>query len=98
MISALAPAWQYQAVEALGYEPLVLDVDEVTGLVTAEIVSKGMQAGGRLLILHETEGILPDFDGIMQLGVQVIEDISLMMTRSCSNRGALSDSGSHSFR
>ena len=76
MISALAPAWQYQAVEALGYEPLVLDVDEVSGLVTAEIVSQGMKDGGRLLLLHETEGILPDFDAIMQLGIQVIEDIS----------------------
>ncbi len=76
MISALAPAWQYQTVESLGYEPLVLDVDEVSGLVTAEIVSKGIQNGGRLLILHETEGILPDFDGILQLGIPVIEDIS----------------------
>ena len=35
MISALAPAWQYQTVESLGYQPLVLDVDEVTGLVNA---------------------------------------------------------------
>ncbi len=76
MISALAPAWQYQATEALGYEPLVLDVDEVTGLVNAEIVAKGMKDGGRLLLLHETEGILPDFEGIMQLGLPLIEDIS----------------------
>ena len=76
MISALAPAWQYQTVESLGFEPLVLDVDEVTGLLTAEIVSKGMQEGGRLLVLHETEGILPDFEGIMSLGIPVIEDIS----------------------
>ena len=42
MISALAPAWQYQTVESLGFEPLVLDVDEVTGLVTAEIVNEGI--------------------------------------------------------
>ena len=76
MISALAPVWQYQAVEAMGYEPLVLDVEEETGLVSAEIVKAGMEKGGSLLILHETEGILPDFDGIMELGVPVIEDIS----------------------
>ena len=76
MISALAPAWQYQTVVSLGFEPLVLDVDEVSGLVTAEIVSAGIQNGGRLLILHETEGILPDFEGIMALGIPVIEDIS----------------------
>lgn len=76
MMSALAPAWQYQTALDLGYEPLVLDVDELTGLVTAEIVQAGIQNGGRLLLLHETEGILPDFDGIMALGIPVIEDIS----------------------
>ena len=76
MISALAPAWQYQTVVSLGFEPLVLDVDEVSGLVTAEIVSAGIQQGGRLLILHETEGILPDYDSILSLGIPVVEDIS----------------------
>ena len=76
MISALAPLWQYQSVLAMGYEPMVLDVDEASGLVTAETVNNGVQNGGKLLLLHETEGILPDFDGIMEIGVPVIEDIS----------------------
>ena len=35
MISALAPAWHYQAVEDLGYVPLVLDVEDSNGLVSA---------------------------------------------------------------
>ena len=76
MISALAPAWQYQAVESLGYEPLVLDVSETDGLVSVEQIQKGMTNGGRLLLLHETEGILPDFDSILALGIPVVEDIS----------------------
>ncbi len=76
MISALAPFWQYKAIEELGYTPLVLDVEEATGLVSASIVQKGMEEGGKLLILHETEGILPDFDGIAALGIPFIEDIS----------------------
>ena len=76
MISALAPAWQYQAVEAMGYEPLVLDVEEADGQVSAESVQKGIQAGGRVLLLHETEGILPDFEAITALGIPVIEDVS----------------------
>ena len=76
MISALAPLWQYQAVVSMGFVPLVLDVDTDTGLVTAKIVSDGMKDGGSLLILHETEGILPDMDNIMKLGIPVIEDIS----------------------
>lgn len=76
MISALAPVWQYKVIEEEGYKPLVLDVEEATGLVTAEIVKSGIEAGGRLLLLHETEGILPDFDSILKLGIPVIEDIS----------------------
>ncbi len=76
MISALAPSWQYYALVDLGYEPLVLDVDEITGLVTSEIVYEGMKDGGKLLLLHETEGILPDFEAIKQLGIQIIEDVS----------------------
>ena len=76
MISALAPAWQYQVVESLGYDPIVLDVSETDSLVTVEQIQKGIQDGGRLLILHETEGILPDFDQILSLGIPVVEDIS----------------------
>ncbi|MBQ7159555.1 MAG: DegT/DnrJ/EryC1/StrS aminotransferase family protein [Treponema sp.] len=76
MISALAPSWQYVAVESLGYKPLVLDVNEETGLVTAEIVAEGIHAGGRLLLLHETMGIVPELEKIVALGIPVIEDIS----------------------
>ena len=76
MISALAPAWQYQSIIDLGYEPLVLDVDEISGLVTAGIVEEGMKEGGKLLLLHETEGILPDYQSILDLHVPIIEDIS----------------------
>jgi dTDP-4-amino-4,6-dideoxygalactose transaminase len=77
MISALAPSWQYVAVEALGYKPVVLDVSEATGLVTAEIAEAAMKNGSRLLILHETMGIVPeDIEKIIALGIPVIEDIS----------------------
>ena len=76
MISALAPLWQYQSVAAMGYEPLVLDVDDASGLMNAEIIKQGVQNGGKLLLLHETEGILPDFEGIKEIGIPVIEDIS----------------------
>lgn len=76
MISALAPAWHYQAVVDLGYKPLVLDVDENSGLVTADIVKAGIENGGRLLVLRESMGILPDIDEILALGIPVIEDVS----------------------
>jgi len=98
MISALAPAWQYQTILELGYEPLVLDVNEITGLVTSEIIFEGMKNGGKLLILHETEGILPDFDSILELGIPFIEDISQSagasyVRSSQSGEAATGDSG-----
>ena len=76
MISALAPLWQYTTLESLGYVPLVLDVDEATGVVNADIVSLGMVAGGKVLVLHETNGILPDMDALCALNVPIVEDIS----------------------
>lgn len=76
MISALAPAWQILALEDSGYKALVLDVDEATGVVSPDIVSEGIKNGGRILLLHETQGILPDMNAVISLGIPVIEDIS----------------------
>lgn len=76
MISALAPSWQYTAIKNLGYKPLVLDVREEDGLVSAESVQEGLKNGGRILLLHETMGIVPNLEEILALGVPVIEDIS----------------------
>lgn len=76
MISALAPSWQYTSLISFGYEPLVLDVQEENALVSVEAVKTGIEQGGALLILHEAEGILPDFEGIKELGIPFIEDIS----------------------
>ena len=76
MVSALAPAWQYQSLVSLGFEPLVLDVDELNGLVNEQIINEGIKQGGKVLLLHETEGILPNLDKIVKLGVPIIEDVS----------------------
>ncbi len=76
MVSALAPAWHYTAIKNLGFNPLVLDVNEEDGLVTAESVQEGVKNGGRILLLHETMGILPNLEEILAIGVPVIEDIS----------------------
>lgn len=76
MISALAPAWHLQAAEDAGCKTIALDVDEATGLVTPEIVAEGIKNGGRLLLLHESMGILPDLHSLTGLGIPIIEDIS----------------------
>lgn len=76
LISALAPSWQYKLIEEKEMIPVVLDVDEATSLVSIDEIQRGMSEGANLLILHETEGILPDFEAINQLGIPYIEDIS----------------------
>ncbi|MBQ9538824.1 MAG: DegT/DnrJ/EryC1/StrS aminotransferase family protein, partial [Treponema sp.] len=76
MISALAPCWQFLTLEKMGYKPLVLDVCEENGLVTPEICAEGVRQGGKLLVLTESMGVLPDIDAFLSLGVPVIEDIS----------------------
>ncbi len=76
MISALAPCWQILTLEKLGYKPLVLDVCEDNGLVTPELCAKGIEQGGKLLILSESMGVLPDMDAFLSLGVPIIEDVS----------------------
>ena len=76
LLSALAPAWQIQTVEKLGYKPIVLDVQEDTGLVPVKYVEEGMQKGGRILVLAESMGILPDINAYLALGIPIIEDIS----------------------
>ena len=77
MISALAPFWQYQSLIDLGFVPEVLDVDDNNGLVTIYEIQKGIENGGKVLLLHETEGIIPNFDQILELNIPVIEDISM---------------------
>ena len=76
MISALAPSWQILTIEKLGYKAIVLDVAEENGLVTVEECTMGIENGGKLLILTESMGILPDIKAFLSLGIPIIEDIS----------------------
>ena len=76
MLSALAPAWQILTVEKLGYVPMVLDVEESTGLVPMKNVEEAVSEGGRVLVLRENMGILPDMKSYLGLDIPIIEDIS----------------------
>lgn len=76
MISALAPDWQYSAVCDAGCDPIVLDVAPDELFPTSDTIKDGMVKGGRVLLLHETCGFMPDMLSILETGVSVIEDIS----------------------
>lgn len=76
ILSALAPSYQILTVEKCGYKPLVADVSEETGLVTADSAAQCVKNGGRLLVLDESMGILPDIQQFLELGIPLVEDIS----------------------
>lgn len=76
IISALAPSWQFYAVEELGYTPIIVDVSQETSLVTFDSIEEGIKKGGRVILLHETMGKIPDFSVVSSFGIPVIEDIS----------------------
>ena len=76
IISALAPAWQYTVLTELGYTCVIADVSEENGLITPETAEEAVKAGGRVLLLHEGLGQIPDFAALLELGISVIEDIS----------------------
>ncbi len=77
VISALAPAWHYQALVQMNMEPVVLDVREENGLVSVEDLQKAVSEGGKVILLHEGEGILPEIEEVCRIGVPVIEDVSM---------------------
>ncbi len=76
IISALAPRWHYLTIKRAGYLPVIIDVDVETALLNAAGIEEGVRRGGRVVLLHETLGYLPDLPAIIALGIPVIEDIS----------------------
>lgn len=76
MLSALAPAWHYQQILRSGFTPVVLDVDKKTALIEAATVEAAIKQGGRVLLLHDTLGNIPNYESFLELGIPIIEDIS----------------------
>ena len=76
IISSLAPSWQYVELNRQGYKPIVLDVEADSVFPSFESIENAVQAGGRVLVLHETLGFLPDIEKILSLNIPIIEDIS----------------------
>ncbi|OJF75716.1 MAG: aminotransferase [Treponema sp. CETP13] len=76
ILSALAPSWQYQCVLTAGLKPMPVDVSIETGLVDVDLVKEGITNGGRVLVLYESLGQVPDFKKFEDLNIPIIEDIS----------------------
>lgn len=76
IISALAPKWHYHAVIKFGYIPKIVDVDPETAQMNFEAIAEAIKTGGRLVLIHEPLGYMPDPERIKTLEVPVIEDVS----------------------
>jgi len=88
VISALAPSWHYRALKQLGYEPVVVDVDPDTALMTRASADDGIARGGRLILAHETLGFLPNLPDLAATGVPIVEDVSQSAGAACYERQA----------
>lgn len=88
IISALAPAWHYQTVVQLGYLPVIVDVDPDTALISVNALDDAIAKGGRLILLHETLGFIPDMQAILSYNLPVIEDISQSVGSELSEKKA----------
>ena len=76
IISALSPAWHYKCIRQLGHVPIIADVNPETAQLEADSVRGATERGGRVLLLFEPLGFLPDVKSILEIGIPVIEDIS----------------------
>jgi len=88
ILSALAPRWQYLTVVRSGFKPIVIDVDPDSALVTPDAVLQAVQGGGRLLVLHTTSGMLPDYEAFSSFGIPIVEDVSQAAGAVSSERKA----------
>ncbi len=76
IISALAPAYYYDAIQFLGFEPVIIDVDITTGTMQLEKIEEN-KSSCHALLLDYPIGNFPDFEFFNELKLPIIEDISL---------------------
>lgn len=88
VISALAPAWHFTATKKLGYEPMIVDVDPETALISVPAVEEAIVKGGRLVLAHESLGYIPDMQRLLACNIPVIEDISQSAGSTLSEKKA----------
>lgn len=76
-VSVLSPAIYRVVAERLGLEIVMMDIDPLTGCISMDAVNKAMEDGVNTFLIHEPVCQLPHgLEGIKELGVNVIEDIT----------------------
>ncbi|MBN1699699.1 MAG: DegT/DnrJ/EryC1/StrS aminotransferase family protein [Spirochaetales bacterium] len=76
ILSSLSPQIYGYLCEENGFIPLTGDVEPETGTLSVDEVEKLLPRQPKAILLHSPLGFLPDFEGLSQFGIPVIEDIS----------------------
>ncbi len=79
LLSALSPLYYIQVLKDSSLTPVIADVDEHTGNLTKNTVSKAIQdttVPVRCIINHHTLGYASNTADLIELGIPIIEDIS----------------------
>lgn len=88
VLSPLAPAIYHDVMTARGLVPLLADVDLANGCLTPAEVEKLMGEQPSLLVVTSPLGFLPDMQGLVELGIPMVEDISTSVGGNIGERKA----------
>ena len=94
VFTALSPSLYLDVCKQKGLVPIIVDVDEDSGVIVAEEVRRVMDKTPGALLVHYTLGYIPDMDALSDLGIPLIEDLSQGLggnwgTRRCGSFGDL---------
>lgn len=87
---ALAPTWQYRALNDLGYKIILLDSQSDTLTAPSdEAVRRAVNKGGNLLLLTHNLTTPMDLAAISDIGIPIIEDITNAIAQYCAAPDAM---------
>lgn len=83
VISPLAPRVYHDVIAARGIQALYADVDLNTGCISKPAVEACVKSGAVACVADSPAGFVPDLNGLADLGITLIEDISTNLGGSC---------------
>jgi dTDP-4-amino-4,6-dideoxygalactose transaminase len=80
LVSALSPRYYKTVIEELGLTPVYVDTAPGAAYMSPETVEAACTREGaaqaRCMVVHHTLGYAPDMEGLLDMGIPVIDDIS----------------------
>ncbi|HTP60424.1 MAG TPA: DegT/DnrJ/EryC1/StrS family aminotransferase, partial [Spirochaetia bacterium] len=76
ILSALSPSLWLRVITDKGLVPLVADVEQESGSLDPQEVSRLMQKGAKAILVHHTLGLMADIDALRAHGIPILEDAS----------------------